>query len=215
MAAEWPGVIDTNVLKEPHLEAVNRLADAAKVGDWEEVLRLLAGNDRLNANQWRIGGDSWFAPLHQAAFLGASRDVVDALLDRGAWRSLRTASGKRPLDIAVDGGHEHLIDALTVREPSEAERRRFLAWDRELTGLISQRTDRLEPVRIRPVPTEIIALEPLQQLYFAYPGMYGGFSMSIFTHRLLVESSSRVVGGSGQAHVITESGCVLVEEGFV
>ena len=45
--------------------------------------------------------------------------------------------------------------------------------------------------------------------------MYGGFSMSIHRGRLIVKSWSRVVGGSGQAHVITESGCVLVEEGFV
>lgn len=39
--------------------------------------------------------------------------------------------------------------------------------------------------------------------------------MSIQRNRLIVESWSRVVGGSGQAHVITESGSVLVEEGFV
>lgn len=49
----------------------------------------------------------------------------------------------------------------------------------------------------------------------AYPGMYGGLSTSIQRNRLVVKRWSRVVGGSGQAHVITESGCVLVEEGFV
>lgn len=45
--------------------------------------------------------------------------------------------------------------------------------------------------------------------------MYGGLSTSIQRNRLVVKRWSRVVGGSGQAHVITESGCVLVEEGFV
>lgn len=215
MGAEWPGVLDANALTERHVQSINRLADAAKVGDWDEVLHLLTANDRLSANQWRIGGDSLFAPLHQAALLGASQDVVDALLHLGAWRSLRTAAGERPLDIAVRNGHEHLVEALTVRDPGEHERRLFHAWDRQLTELISKRTDRLEPVKIRPVPTEIIALERLEDLYFGYPGMYGGFTMSIFKNRLLVESWSRVVGGSGQAHVITESGCVLVEDGFV
>ena len=45
--------------------------------------------------------------------------------------------------------------------------------------------------------------------------MYGGFSMSIQEDQLVVASWSRVVDGSGQRHVITESGCELVEEGFV
>ena len=31
---------------------------------------------------------------------------------------------------------------------------------------------------------------------------------------LLSDHRGRVAGGSGQAHVITESGCVLVEDGF-
>src|SRR5699024_183106 len=46
------------------------------------------------------------------------------------------------------------------------------------------------------------------------PGLYGGFSLSAYRDRLHLESWSRVVGGSGRAHVITESGCVLVEQGF-
>lgn len=81
--------------------------------------------------------------------------------------------------------------------------------------LIAERTEEIDALKFRPIPTELIALEQLETLYFGYPGMYGGFSMSIHKDRLFVESWSRVVGGSGQAHVITEHGCVLVEEGFV
>lgn len=73
----------------------------------------------------------------------------------------------------------------------------------------------LKPVKFRPIPTEIIALEPRENLYFGYPGMCGGFSMSSVRDQLLVNSWIRIVGGSGQADVITESGCVLVGEGFV
>ncbi len=32
MDADWPGVIDTDVLQASHIEAVNRLADASKAG---------------------------------------------------------------------------------------------------------------------------------------------------------------------------------------
>lgn len=215
MNANWPGVIDPKALNESHIENINLLADAAKSGNWNEVLHLLDSDHWLSANQWRIGGQSWFTPLHQAAWLGASLETVEELLRRGAWRSLRNADGDRPIDVARKRGHAQLTDALEVREPSEYEQRKFAAWDRHLAGLINDRTEGLEPVTFREVPTETIALEPLENLYFAYPGMYGGFSMSIFKDRLLVESWCRVVGGSGQAHVITESGCVLVEEGFV
>ena len=55
--------------------------------------------------------------------------------------------------------------------------------------------------------------------WFPIPGMYGGFSYRWAVHSaepmLVVESWSRVVGGSGQRHHITAADCTLVEEGFV
>ncbi|MBL3698226.1 hypothetical protein [Leucobacter luti] len=214
MTVEWPGVVDSGSLTENHVASVTLLADAARAGRWDDVFGLLDANERLSANQWRIGGRSLFAPLHQAAWLGAPVDVVAELIRRGGWRSLRTAEGDRPIDLSRQRGHGHLTEVLAVRVPHEQEQQRFAAWDRHLAELISARTERVGHVSVRPVPTELIALEPLEDLYFGYPGMYGGFSMSIFKDRLFVESSSRVVGGSGQAHVITEGSCVLVEEGF-
>lgn len=215
MGIKWPGVIGEGSLNASHIDNINDLADATRDGKWDEVFRLLDTDFWLNANQWRIGGDSWFAPLHQAAWHGASSEVLDELIRRGAWRSLRNADGERPINIALKRGHKHIVEMLAIRESSEHELRKFASWDKHLSDLISKRTEPLAPVNFRPIPTEIIALEPIENLYFRYPGMYGGFSMSIFKDRLLVESWCRVVGGSGQAHVITESGCVLVEEGFV
>ncbi|MDO4260020.1 MAG: hypothetical protein Q4C87_10940 [Actinomycetaceae bacterium] len=212
---EWPGILDPETLKPHHVERAHRLADAAKSGNWAAVFDIVGATPTLSANQWRIGGSSWFAPLHQAAWLGAPVEVVNQLITRGAWRSLRTAEGDRPIDIARRRHHQHLEDALAVPAPNNIEARRFAAWDQRLSDLISERTGHLPPVRIRPVPTEVIVMEPLDHLWFAYPGMYGGFAMSVHRNRLVVESWSRVVGGSGQAHVITEGGCVLVEQGFV
>jgi hypothetical protein len=45
--------------------------------------------------------------------------------------------------------------------------------------------------------------------------MYGGFSYRLDGDHLIVESWSRVVGGSGQRHVIDERGTRLVADGFV
>ena len=215
MNSQWSGITDPEQLHSGFVDLVHQLADQSRVGNWTAVLQLLDTHANLSPNQWRIGGTSWFTPLHQAAWLGAPVEVVDELIQRGAWRSLRNADGDRALDIAQSRGHSHLLEALHVRELHEPELETFKAWDGHLADLIAQRTKSLEPVGFRAIPTEVIALEELEELWFGYPGMYGGFLMSIHRDRLFIESWSRVVGGSGQAHVITKSGCVLVEEGFV
>jgi len=55
--------------------------------------------------------------------------------------------------------------------------------------------------------------------WFPVPGMYGGFSYSLWERDgkpiLTTSSWIRICGGSGQTHEITTEGCVLVEEGFV
>lgn len=214
-AGTWPGVVDSQVLTSSYVDDVNRLADAAREGIWDSVFQLLDRSGSLGPNTWRVGGTSWYTPIHQVAWHGAETEVAERLIELGAWRSLRDSSGKRPVDIAEERGHRHLLPVLGAAAVSDHDRRRYGAWDRHLADLIAERTRQLGPVRFRPVPTEIVVLEGLEPLWFAYPGMYGGFALSVFKGRLLVESWSRVVGGSGQAHVITESGGVLVEEGFV
>jgi hypothetical protein len=213
--AEWYGVLDRDAYNPGIVEESDRLADAAKAAEWATVVRLVEQAHRLGPNRWRIGGQSWFTPLHQAAWHGAPVEVVDRLVRLGAWTSLREAGGRRAVDIARERGHDHLLDALAASDLSARGQERFHRWDEHLQRLIATRTEGLAPVRVRPIPTEVVALEGLDPLWFAFPGMYGGFSVSTYKGRLFVESWSRVAGGSGQAHVITESGCVLVDEGFV
>ena len=214
MTSEWQGVLDPDVLNSDLVDHAARLADAAKTGRWNTVLDLVEHGTWSTANQWRITGRSWFTPLHQAAWLGAPVGVAERLLRAGAWRSLRTADGDRPLDIARQRGHHHLLETLAVHDLGAADQRRVTAWDSHLADLIAERTRPLAPVRFRPVPTELLVVERMESLWVPYPGMYGGFSLSVHRGRLVVESWSRVAGGSGQAHVITESGSVMVEEGF-
>ncbi len=58
-----------------------------------------------------------------------------------------------------------------------------------------------------------------EKLWFPIPGMYGGFSYWFEQEdkviKLICESWSRVVGGSGQRHEITEDNFQLVDERFV
>lgn len=214
-SAHWPGATDRSHYSDATIDVGDRLADAAKHGAWQTVFAVLETNRGIDANRWRIGGQSFYTPLHQAAWHGAPLEVASRLLDQGAWRSLRDAEGKRPIDIARERNHHHLLDALATAEPSVRELQKYQAWDRHLDDLIRERTRPLEPISFRSVPTEVIEAEALDPLWFPYPGMYGGFSIAIYKFRVFVESWSRVVGGSGQAHVITESAATLVDEGFV
>ncbi len=217
--AEWLGSLDRTVYNDSLVADSDRLADAARAGDWPAVFRVLDDTQWIGVNQWRVGGKSWFAPLHQAAWHGADLQVVDGLLARGAWRSLREASGNLPVDIARERGHAHLLDRLGLPETSSHEAERYTAWDEHLKRLVESRVQGegfIKPGPLRYVSTEVVAQEDLRPLWFPVPGMYGGFSIEVFKGRLLyVESWSRVVEGSGQAHVITTSGAVLVDEGFV
>jgi hypothetical protein len=213
-SAEWPGVADRTAFNPAVVDAGDRLADAARTGAWDSVFAVL-GENLVGPNHWRTGGQSLYAPLHQAAWHGAPLNVVARLLDAGAWRSLREAAGKRPVDIAGERGHLHLLDVLATADPSEPELAKYRSWDQHLHALISERTRSLDPVPYRDVPTELVATEDICPLWFPYPGMYGGFAISVYQGRLFVESWSRVADGSGQAHVITERGRVLVDEGFV
>lgn len=58
-----------------------------------------------------------------------------------------------------------------------------------------------------------------ERRWFRVPGMYGGFSywfeVDVGEVKLITESWSRVVSGSGQRHEVTVNGSKLIAEGFV
>jgi hypothetical protein len=219
----WPGVIDPGLLKEEAVARNHRLADAAKAGRWPEVFEVL-DLPWVGPNSWRLGGSSWFAPLHQAAWHGAPAEVVSSLLSLGALRSLPARDGRTAYDVAAARGHDALLELLRP-EPSPLPPERVAALDTLLASVIDGRLtlpDGIADSYRRPLD-ESLRYPPVavlhecrgRRLWFAVPGMYGGFGVELMRGYLYVESWIRVVGGSGQAHVITHEGAVLVEEGFV
>lgn len=69
---------------------------------------------------------------------------------------------------------------------------------------------------LRPFPTVVLQeIPPGQQVWFAIPGMYGGFAIELRRRVVLADSWSRVVGGSGTTHVIAPGLTVVVDRGFV
>lgn len=217
---EWNGVLlPRDQFNPEYVQARDRLSDAAKSGNWDAVFEVLDASDSAfvpGANDWRIGGTTWFSPLHQAAWLGAPERVVRGLVDRGGWCTLRDSMGRRPLDIARDRGNDKLLDALApvVTHPLASEE--VAAMNRRLAELIEEATREVvnPSVAIRHLDIAGLA-ENGASVWFPIPGMAGGFSIELFRGRLHVDSWSRMVGGSGRAYVVTATRTTLVDKGFV
>lgn len=213
---DWRGVLLPRTAYKPEVvSSVDRVMDAAKRGAWDVVFASVDARE-CGVNDWRIGGTSWFSPLHQAAWHGAPVDVVQGLIERGAWRTLRTAQGKRAVDIARERGHVHLVDELAPVFKYPVSAADIEGMNRQLAELV---TDAARRVLAPDVPIRHLDVAGMVEtgvgVGFSIPGMYGGFSIALYGGRLHVESWSRVVGGSGRAYVITGSRSTLVDEGFV
>ncbi len=219
MSSIWDGITKAESLSDWALEARNGLADAAHYADWAEVLAILSKHSEF-VNSARPGGESWYAPLHQAAHHGVSLETVRALLDAGAWRTLRNASCERPLDVAATAGHVHLLGILEPSFLRDVSRDALLELQHHLHAVIRGRAGDLVWEHDLRLPE----LEPLLELeepemWFPVPGMYGGFLFTLEGSgndvSLISESWCRVAEESGQRHVITPDGCEIVAKGFV
>ena len=216
----WDGLVASNFFREPEIKLRHELADAAKSQSWVRVLEILRENLRL-VNVTRPDGKALYAPLHQAAHGGAGVEVVEALLEMGAWRCLRTSEGKRPVDIAAGLGRTHLLGVLQPAEVRQVPAEALATVQRTFHELIRWRAGHLPTFPGLRLPELEVLLEfpPMSRCGFSIPGMYGGFSFELVRDgedpMLVTESWCRVAGGSGQRHEITVTGATLVEEGFV
>lgn len=219
METVWDGITTIESLKESVAAIRNELAESAKKYDWARVFELLLEHkDFVNTSQ--LGGNSLFTPLHQAAHGGASIEVVQHLIELGAWRTIQNSLGERAVDVAERKKHRHLHKILMPVLKRQVPTGVLLKIQFHFHSVIRERIDRKLPGHDLRLPE----IEPLLELdrpemWFPVPGMYGGFSYRLESvgdeAKLVSESWCRVVGGSGQRHEITSTGSRLVEKGFV
>lgn len=219
MTIKWDGITTSEVIREDAVEVRHKLADAAKEFDWEKTLEILNNYPEL-INTTRPDGKSLYTPLHQAAYGNAPVNIIQKMLDIGAWRTLRNSDGERPIDIAKQKKYQHLVQVLEpvykTNVPSEMLEK-IQKYFHEI--ILDRANDLVVKANLR-----LPELEPLleiekPQMWFPIPGMYGGFNywLNLDEHnvKLISESWWRVVEGSGQRHEITDKGWTLIEEGFV
>lgn len=178
------------------------------------------------------------APAHVAAELvarGALRSLGDAhgrtAFDVRLSRDAKQRSSKGPAAQSDSKGpaaqgdpsHPRNLALRSLLDPpaSPLTSTQVRALDTHLAAVIEGRISgelyngRHPRTVLRYPPVGILHEIPGQRLWFPVPGMYGGFEIELRQGYLEVMSWSRVVGGSGEAHVVTEQGAVLVDRGFV
>ncbi|MEU8205455.1 hypothetical protein [Streptosporangium sp. NPDC049046] len=211
----WDGVTLRSSYSDWVIEGRDKLADAARDGDWSTVFDLLGEHpDWINGG--RVGGGSGYAPLHQVAWHGADADIAHQLVASGAWRMLRTTQGEQAVDIAARMGHHHLLVPLTPVIRHQLPIDTMGSIQRHFHTLIHERVgDLITDHQLRLPELETLTEQRNPACWFAVPGMYGGFSYRLERAELTVGSWIRIVGGSGRRHIIDEHGARLVAKGFV
>jgi hypothetical protein len=219
-ARPWQGVLDTSVMADDLVRAGHQLADAAKAGKWPVVMAVLDQEWKsLLVNQWRPGGTAWFTVLHQAAWHGAPTEIVMELLIRGSLRSLRDSKGRTASDVAAKHDCTPAMHELLQPPRSPLKQGQIRALDARIAELIDGRIEgRLYDGDLRTVlrypSVEILHELPGQRVWFPLPAKYG-FHIKLLPGAVEVMSWCCLVQGSGQAHLVTPEGSVLVDEGFV
>jgi len=217
--AVWDGLTRPETLGEDSVRVRQRLAAAAKSYDWPRVISVLSEHPEL-VNTTRPGGSSLYAPLHQAGHGGAPAEIVHRLIRFGAWRTLQNVRGERPVDIAERRRHSHLLGILAPHLKRRVPLGILVKMQGHFHAVIRGRAER----QVQEHQLRLPELEPLLEfedlrVWFAVPGMYGGFSYWLETEgveaKLVSERWGRIGQGSGQRHEITSVGTQLVNEGFV
>lgn len=218
---QWDGITQTLLFEfeKDKFQVWKGLANAAKNADWPRVFDLLSDHPEW-VNSSRLGSPSLYTPLHQAAWHGASIEVVTRLISLGAWRTIRNSLKERAVEVAERRGHRHLLQTLAPQYKHHVPQETLLKIEAYFHAVIRGRCQRL----IEKHELRLPELEPLLELeqaamYFSVPGMAGGFSYRLVSEgneaKLISESWCRVVGGSGQRHEIAANGSQLTGSGFV
>jgi hypothetical protein len=210
----WEGTTLRSSLKPWVLELRDELADAARAYRWGEVLALIERYRGLE-NSWRVGGRSFFTPLHQAAHGGAPEEVIERLIELGAWRTLRTAEEERAVDIARRRGNSGIVPLL---EPAYARN-----VPENILGTIEKKFHRhvrnntrnlVDAHRLRLPQLEILLELDVPLIWFPVPGMTGGFQFWLEgegrTAHLVSQHWARVVENSEEQWEIRPEGMVQV-----
>mmetsp|Transcript_646 Transcript_646/g.776 ORF Transcript_646/g.776 Transcript_646/m.776 type:complete len:236 (+) Transcript_646:451-1158(+) len=218
---EWYGVNASRVSNTNWDNARESLARASEEHNWG-VVREVLGEYPQFINCPAYGSESLYTPLHHAADGNAPEGVIRTLVELGAWRTLETSDGERAVDIARRKNYAKLIELLQPEIYHDVPEDVLQSIQEKFHDVVRERLGASKLLDNFRLPQLCVLLEnpdEIPRLDCAIPGFYGGFYSTLHGSggnvKLVTESWSRVVGGSGQRHEITGDSTELVSKGFV
>jgi hypothetical protein len=223
-ASVWPCVVNRGYMIDSEFQEGSFLADYAKRGKWVKVLQMLhPDNHLINVNQTAPGDGTRSTVLHRAAELGAPDDVVQALLERGAFRSLRNAEGRTPVEIALMTGQPSPMLELLRPESSPFVAEELIRLDAIVADVIDHYIQPLFGSHdlgtiLRYPPVEVLHEAPGRELWMQVPRMMGGFRITLGDGQVELLGGYRRFDDAGEVHVtthrfvVTTDGWELVDE---
>jgi hypothetical protein len=223
-APVWPCVVNRGYMIDSEFQEGSFLADYAKRGKWAKVLQMLhPDNHLINVNQSAPGDGSRSTVLHRAAELGAPEDVSEALLERGAFRSLRNADGRTPFEIAVVTAQSPSMLELLRPEASPFDAEELTRLDAIVAEVIGHYIQPLFGSHdlgkiLRYPPVEVLHEAPGGELWMQVPRMLGGFRITLRDGLVELLSGYRRFDDAGEVRVtthrfvVTMDGWELVDE---
>lgn len=214
----WPGTLDRNSLIDSQFQAGMYLDDCAKSANWNKVLEILDPTNHLvDVNQSRPATNSRSTVLHRAAEGGAPAEVVETLLERGAFRSLRDENGLTAFDLAarntsLPDGLAQLLRPL----PSPLDEDRIASLEEGLAAMLDRWIQPLYEGRdlraiLRYPPVGALHEASTQELWVQFPAISGGFRVALRRGYLeLLIGYRSATGATAQGIVITHRGPILV-----
>ena len=217
----WDGHTSSKVLRPERVVERCRLFRAAESHDWPAVFRLLAEDKEsklVNASCPDVS--TGYTLLHHAAAADAPVEVVEKLLQAGAFRSVCCQNYERPLDIAERLGFSGLVGLLEPESKHDLSQQDLVSLQTSFRELILE--EGLSPVREMRLP-QLGALLEQDDPTMTFEIPFGVFVYRLFklpfpiavNHDqedfvLLVRSYQRMGEGRERHFVITPHGRQLV-----
>ena len=197
-----------------------KAADLGSTNKWTELVEFLKDR-QCYINSCRLPVDKsstidFCTPLHYAAKGGAPKDVFEELIKLGASKTLKDINGKTAYDIGKRNGlPEDVLTLIEVPYAIQEKESEIQNLESGLHKVILGRAENLVKEHGLQLPQVAFMYEFGEGIWYPVPMMYGGFNISMHDEGIEAVSFCRVVGGSGQRHVINIKGEVeLVEDGL-
>lgn len=191
---EFEGITKSSTLREEIAEEILKQFELIKTRQWDIVLKNLC---RDYINWFALDDKSLNTQLHYAALLNAPVEVIEKMIDFGAWRTIRNSAGEKPIDSANLMGNHHLLEVLKPVYFRGVMPETLLKIERNFHQMLMERAEWSICNEALCLPQLELLLEILEpKMYFSIPGYYGGFSYRLEINgtetKLITKGGSRM-----------------------